>query len=92
MRPVVVDTGENKKALATKMGADAFIDFKEVEDVGAAVTKVCDGVGANGVFVTAPSAYKTALTLIGTRVGAIVMCIGLRKFLGSRRSFLESCR
>ena len=75
---MVVDTGENKKALTTKMGADAFVDFKEVENVGAEVTKLCDGVGAHGVFVTAPSAYKTALSLIGTRVGAIVMCIGLR--------------
>lgn len=77
MRPVVVDTGKDKRDLAMKMGAEAFVDFKEVEDVGAEVTKVCGGVGAHGVFVTAPSAYKTALSLIGSRVGAIVMCIGL---------------
>lgn len=77
MRPVVVDTGEAKRALAKEMGAEAFVDFRETENAGEAVTKITDGIGAHGVFVTAPAAYKTALSYVGKRVGAIVMCIGL---------------
>ncbi|KAI9810915.1 MAG: hypothetical protein M1827_005774 [Pycnora praestabilis] len=77
MRVIAIDTGEDKKALCLRMGAEAFVDFKEVEDVAAEVTKIADGVGAHGVFVTAPPAYKTAISYVGNRIGAIVMCIGL---------------
>ncbi|KAI9688718.1 MAG: hypothetical protein M1822_001075 [Bathelium mastoideum] len=76
-RPVVVDTGDAKRDLALKMGAEAFVDFKTSSDVGEEVAKVADGKGAHGVFVTAPAAYNTALSLTGTRIGAKVMCIGL---------------
>lgn len=80
-RPIVVDTGAEKKALAMKMGAEAFVDFKEAGDqLGEEVKKVTGGVGSHGVFITAPAAYKTALDLVGERVGAKIMCIGLRKF------------
>lgn len=77
MRPIVVDTGDSKRALAMKMGAEAFVDFKEAENAAQAVIDVADGVGVHGVFITAPAAYKTAVSFIGDRVGAIVMCIGL---------------
>mgnify|MGYP002718587702 FL=1 len=77
MRPIVVDTGESKQKLALDMGAEAFVDFKEVADPTKAVIEIADGVGAHGVFVTAPAAYKTAVSFIGDRVGGIVMCIGL---------------
>ena len=77
MRPIVVDTGAAKRALALTMGAEAFIDFVETPDVAAAVIAAADGVGAHGVFVTAPAAYKTAFSYVGDRIGAIIMCIGL---------------
>lgn len=77
MRPIVIDTGAAKKDLATRMGAEKFIDFKEVDDVAKAVVEAADGVGAHGVFVTAPAAYSTAISLVGRRIGAKVMCIGL---------------
>ncbi|KAE8420298.1 glycosyl hydrolase family 76-domain-containing protein [Aspergillus pseudocaelatus] len=77
MRPVVVDAGESKRALALEMGAEVFIDFIETSDPAAAVIKATDGVGAHGVFVTAPAAYRTALSYVGNRIGAVVMCIGL---------------
>ncbi|KAL2869113.1 glycosyl hydrolase family 76-domain-containing protein [Aspergillus lucknowensis] len=77
MRPIVVDTGEDKRALAMKMGAEAFIDFKEEADPAAAAIKIADGVGAHGVFVTAQAAYPTALAYLGQRVGGAVMCIGI---------------
>lgn len=77
MRPIVVDTGEEKRALAMKMGAEAFVDFKAVPDAAAAVIEAADGIGGHGVFVTAQAAYPTALAYLGQRVGGAVMCIGI---------------
>jgi len=77
MRPIVVDTGSSKRELSLRMGAEAFVDFKEVGDPAKAVIETADGIGAHGVFVTAPAAYKNAVSYIGDRVGAMVMCIGL---------------
>lgn len=81
MRPLVVDSGEAKRGMAGKMGAEAFVDFREVESVAEEVKRVCDGVGAHGVIVTAPQAYKDAISYVGDRIGAKVVCVGLRKFL-----------
>lgn len=78
-RPIVIDTGADRRELCLKRGAEAFIDFKEVKDVAAEVVRICDGIGAHGIFVTAPAAYKYALDCVGDRVGATLMCIGLRK-------------
>lgn len=76
MRPIVVDTGDSKRRLALQMGAEAFVDFMET-DATNSVIKIADGVGAHGVFVTAPAAYKTAVSFVGERIGSTVMCIGL---------------
>ncbi len=78
LRPIVIDTGASKRELCMKMGAEAFVDFKESEDVAKEVVSIADGVGAHGIFVTAPSAYNTAIGLVGDRIGGKVMCIGLR--------------
>ncbi|KAJ5616549.1 hypothetical protein N7537_001663 [Penicillium hordei] len=77
LRPIVVDTGASKHKLALEMGAEAFVDFKDVADPAKAVIEIADGVGAHGVFVTAPAAYRTAASFIGDRIGGIVMCIGI---------------
>lgn len=79
MRPIVIDSGSAKKNLSLEMGAEEFIDFKDVEDTAAAVSKVADGVGAHGVIVTAPQAYSNAISYIGNRIGGVVVCVGLRK-------------
>jgi propanol-preferring alcohol dehydrogenase len=76
-RPIVIDTGDAKRQLSLEMGAEEFIDFKTVADVPAEVAKIADGIGAHGVFVTAPAAYSNATKLVGDRVGGVVMCIGL---------------
>ena len=55
-RPIVIDTSEAKRKLASEMGAEAFVDFVEVEDVAGEVKKIADGVGAHGVFITGKSA------------------------------------
>ena len=58
MRPIVVDTGEQKEALAKRIGAEAFIDFKKEADVPAKVREIAGGIGAHGVMVTAWQTYK----------------------------------
>ena len=51
LRAIVVDTGAEKRSLAMKMGAEAFVDFKEVgENLAEEVKKVTGGVGSHGVF------------------------------------------
>ncbi|KAJ6114648.1 Polyketide synthase enoylreductase [Penicillium sp. IBT 16267x] len=77
MRPIVVDTGSEKRDLSLKMGAEAFVDFKDAKDPAKTVIELADNIGVHGVFVTAPAAYKTAVSFVGQRVGAVVMCIGI---------------
>ncbi|KAL4799172.1 glycosyl hydrolase family 76-domain-containing protein [Aspergillus venezuelensis] len=77
MRPIVVDTGNEKRNLALKMGAEAFVDFKTTAEPAGEVIRIADNVGAHGVFVTAQAAYPTALSYLGSRVGGAVMCIGI---------------
>lgn len=67
MRAIVIDTGEKKEALAKRIGAEAFIDFKKVDNVAAEVVKTADGIGAHGVVVTAWQTYKGILTSVSIR-------------------------
>lgn len=77
LRPIVVDSGSAKRDISLKMGAEAFIDFREAKDPVAEVVRLTGGIGSHGVFVTAPAAYPTAVNYIGARVGGVIMCIGL---------------
>ncbi|KAK5203381.1 hypothetical protein LTR47_009605 [Exophiala xenobiotica] len=63
LRPIVVDTGDERRKLTLSLGAEEFVDFKEGDPVKK-VQELTDG-GAHGVFVT------------GMRAGAKVMCIGI---------------
>jgi alcohol dehydrogenase, propanol-preferring len=76
-RVIAIDSGEDKKALAMEMGAEAFVDFKETEDIVRDVVKIADEVGCHGVFVASPQAYDYAVHLTGKRVGAVVTCIAV---------------
>lgn len=55
MRPIVVDTGASKQKLALEMGAEAFVDFKEVADPAKAVIEIADGVEFPPIFSSYPS-------------------------------------
>lgn len=72
LRPIVVDTGEERKKLATELGAENFIDFKTSNDTVKEVLELTEG-GAHAVFVTAVQAYPTALGYLGARAGGQVM-------------------
>jgi propanol-preferring alcohol dehydrogenase len=77
IRPIVLDTGASKRALSLEMGAESFVDFEETPDPAAAVIEIADNTGVHGVFVTAPAAYRNALSFVGSRIGAVIMCVGL---------------
>lgn len=78
LRAVAVDTGDDKRKLCLEVGgAEEFIDFKKVDKVPEEVVRICDGIGAHGVFVTAVQTYPTSVAYLGGRVGGKVMCIGL---------------
>lgn len=80
MRAIVIDTGAQKKKLSLDMGAEEFIDFREVSDTAAEVKRIAGGVGAHGVIVTAYQAYKDAVSYIGDRISGVIVCVGLRKW------------
>jgi propanol-preferring alcohol dehydrogenase len=48
---VAIDTGDAKRKMCMDLGAEAFIDFKEVEDTTAEVIRITKG-GAHAVVVT----------------------------------------
>jgi alcohol dehydrogenase, propanol-preferring len=59
-RPVVIDSGEEKRKLALEYGAEAFHSFEDSKDLAAEVIATCGGVGAHGVFVTAGESYSNS--------------------------------
>ncbi|KAI9007824.1 mannitol-1-phosphate dehydrogenase [Hyaloraphidium curvatum] len=77
LRVVAIDTGADKKALCEKLGADAWIDFKETKDVVAAVKAVTDGLGAHSAVVASasPASYTQATEYL--RPGGTLMVVGL---------------
>ena len=78
LRPVAIDTGADKEKLCLETaGAEHFIDFAKVSNVADEVVRICDGIGAHAVFVTAVQVYPSSVSLLGGRVGGKVMCIGL---------------
>jgi alcohol dehydrogenase, propanol-preferring len=54
LRVVVVDTGEERRELCLRYGAEHFVDFREVEDTAGEVVRVTEG-GGHAVFVTGES-------------------------------------
>lgn len=78
MRPIVIDTGAQKKKLSLEMGAETFIDFREVAGpIEDEVKRAAGGVGAHGVIVTAYQAYAKATAYLGNRIGGVIVCLGL---------------
>lgn len=72
MRSIVIDTSDEKRQLALELGAEVFLDFKQIKDIAADVVALCDGIGAHAVFVTAGQSYPAALSYLGSRVGGKV--------------------
>lgn len=75
---IAIDTGAEKKALTSKLGAAAWVDFKETKDIVAAVKKATpDGLGPHAAIITSPQpeAYLIAMEYIRPR--GTVVAVGL---------------
>lgn len=87
MRPIVVDSGNMKEKLALELGAEDFLDFREIKDIPARIKERADGIGAHGVLVTAWQSYKGELLGRDLRCSnALLTCICYRCNQLSRRS------
>lgn len=77
LRVIAIDTGDEKRAMCMRLGAEHFVDFMTSGDVVAEVKKLTGGVGAHAVVVTGgtPGAYKGAADFL--RKGGVQVCIGL---------------
>lgn len=76
LRVIAIDTGEVKKGLTLKLGAEHWIDFNECKDIPAEVLNVTGG-GAHAAIVAAgsPGAYNTAVSYL--RPAGYLMVVGL---------------
>ena len=71
------DSGEDKKHLVLSLGAEAWIDFKETQDLVAVIKRITGGLGARSAVVTtaSPSGYAQAVDYL--RPGGTLMAVGL---------------
>ena len=72
-----LDTGDDKKKLTLSLGAEAWIDFKETQDLVGDIKRITGGLGAHSAVVTAaaPSGYSQAVDYL--RPGGTLMAVGL---------------
>lgn len=84
MRPIVVDTGSERQELVRRMGAEAFVDFKEVDNPAAKVLEITGG-GAHAVFVTGESitpVRSSTVLRITTEINTIGSYTGIPRVHG----------
>ncbi|CAE6526402.1 unnamed protein product [Rhizoctonia solani] len=80
LRVIAIDTGDNKKELCLKLGAETFIDFKagtiSIIFEGEDVKRAADEVGVHAAIVTSGSAagYNQALQYL--RPGGTLVAVG----------------
>ncbi|KAJ4482227.1 chaperonin 10-like protein [Lentinula aciculospora] len=76
LRVIAVDTGEAKKELCLKLGAEKWIDFMECKDIVSEIVATTSG-GAHSAVVTSASGagYKQAVDYL--RPGGTLMAVGL---------------
>lgn len=78
IRTIAIDTGDEKKKLCEKLGAEKWIDFKTEKDLVKAVqSAVPDGLGPHGAVVAAAgaAAYEQAMEYIRPR--GVCVAVGL---------------
>jgi len=77
LRVIALDTGDEKKALCEKLGAEAFVDFKTSKNLIEEIKAVADGLGPHAAIVANPSSagYDQALQYL--RAGGTLVAVGL---------------
>ncbi|KAJ3821856.1 chaperonin 10-like protein [Lentinula raphanica] len=76
LRVIAVDTGDAKKELCLKLGAEKWIDFMECKDIVAEIKSIT-GSGAHSAVVTSANGagYRQAVDYL--RPGGTLMAVGL---------------
>jgi len=77
LRVIALDTGDEKKALCEKLGAEAFVDFKTSKNLIEELKQVADGKGPHAAIVASASSagYDQALEYL--RAGGTLVAVGL---------------
>ncbi|KAJ1302595.1 hypothetical protein OPQ81_002912 [Rhizoctonia solani] len=77
LRVIALDTGDEKKALCSKLGAESFVDFKTSPNVIEEIKKVADGLGPHAAIVASAvsAGYDQALQYL--RPGGTLVAVGL---------------
>ncbi|KAL0960030.1 hypothetical protein HGRIS_011678 [Hohenbuehelia grisea] len=77
LRVVAIDSGEDKRKLCLKLGADKWIDFKQSKDIVADVIAATDGQGPHSTVVTTASSSGYSQAIDYLRPGGTLMAVGL---------------
>ncbi|CAG7854163.1 Alcohol dehydrogenase 1; AltName: Full=Alcohol dehydrogenase I [Serendipita indica DSM 11827] len=77
LRPIAVDTGEEKRKLCMELGAEKFIDFRTSQDIKADIRAATDGLGPHAAVIASSSAaaYNDALEYL--RNHGTLVAVGL---------------
>lgn len=78
LRPIGIDTGDDKAETAKKLGCEYFVDFKKV-DVVKTIMEITEGHGADGVLMLVPSAFSYNQAPQYMAVGSTMVTVGLPK-------------
>ncbi|KAF8713671.1 Zinc-binding dehydrogenase, partial [Rhizoctonia solani] len=77
LRVIALDTGDEKKALCQRLGAEAFVDFKSSSDLIEEIKKVADGLGPHAAIVASASSVGYDQALQYLRPGGTLVAVGL---------------
>ncbi|KAG9088461.1 alcohol dehydrogenase, partial [Ceratobasidium sp. UAMH 11750] len=77
LRVIALDTGDEKKALCEKLGAEAFVDFKTSGNLIEEIKKVADGLGPHAAIVASASSVGYDQALQYLRPGGTLVAVGL---------------
>ncbi|KZT07129.1 GroES-like protein [Laetiporus sulphureus 93-53] len=77
LRVLAIDTGEEKKELCLKLGAERWIDFNTSKDLVKDIVEACDGFGPHAAVVTAATSAAYAQAIDYLRPGGNLMVVGL---------------
>jgi len=77
LRVIALDTGDEKRELTTRLGAEVFIDFKTSKDLVGDIRRATDGKGPHAAIVASSEGTAYDLALDYVRSGGVLVVVGL---------------
>lgn len=77
LRVLAIDTGETKKQLCLKLGAEKWVDFRESTDLTKDVTDATDGLGPQAAIIAAGDARPFNQALLYLRFTGTMVAVGM---------------